>query len=47
MKLTKKKMNKLIEIVTKSLRKRLKREPTEKEVVDKLPVFLCNNEEME
>ncbi len=47
MKLTKEKMNKLIEMVTNDLRKKLEREPTEKEVVDKLPVFLCNNKEME
>ncbi len=40
-------MNKRIEIVKISLMNMLKREPTEKEVVDKLPEFLCNNEEMD
>lgn len=47
MKLTDKQLDKLIEIVKKSLRERLKREPSEKEVVEKLPLFLCNNKEME
>ena len=41
MKQTRKQLDKLIEMVTKNLRERLKREPTEKEVVEKLPLFLC------
>ncbi len=44
MELTDKKLNKLVEMVTKQLRKKLKREPTEKEIVEKLPLFLCMNE---
>ena len=40
-------LDRVIEIVTISLRRRLKREPTEEEIVEKLPLFLCNNKEME
>jgi len=45
MKLTDDKLNKLIELVKNQLRKKLKREPNEKEIVEKLPLFLCNNKE--
>ena len=44
MKLTDKKLNKLVEIVTKDLRKKLKRDPTEKEIAEKLPLFLCKHD---
>lgn len=43
MKLSGEKMNKLIEMVTEDLRKKLKREPTEEEIVNQLPLFLCSD----
>jgi len=45
MKLSGEKMNKLVEMVTEDLRKKLKREPTEKEIAEKLPIFLCDDKE--
>ena len=45
MKLDDKQLDKLIEMVTESLRKRLGREPTGEEVAGSLPLFLCRSGE--
>ena len=34
-------LDKLVEMIREQLTQELSREPTEKELVDKLPVFLC------
>jgi len=41
------KLNELVEMIKESLREKLKREPTEEEVAEKLPVFLCDTNEEE
>lgn len=38
----KEKLEKLVEMIKDDLRNKLNREPTEKEIVEKLPLFLCN-----
>jgi len=45
MKMTEKKLDKLVEMIKIKLTETLGREPTEKELLAKLPVFMCNIDE--
>jgi hypothetical protein len=45
MKMTEEKLDKFVEFIRNHLRKTLGREPTEKELVNSLPVLMCNIDE--
>ena len=45
MKISKEAQEEIIKVIKESLRKQLNREPTEKEVAAKLPVFIDNHGE--